>query len=141
MNLCIPSKKIECVALFTWMCIPLMWIYAEHQRMRFTIYLNVYSSAVIHCLFEYIFLCYISIQSIKVSAEIICISSKTLLQYLFKWYNYLLWVYAELQRRCCTIFLNAYSSAVILYRISKKLLHYFFQCVPPSIWIYFTLPW
>ena len=74
------------------------------------------SKKVLHYLFECVWICYDSIQSIKegVTPSI--------------WmYFTLLWLYTYHHRRCSTFYLNVFSSAVILCRASNKVLH-FFKC-------------
>ena len=65
-------------------------------------------------LFECIFLWYDYMRNIKEMSS------------LFNWmYIHLLWFYEDNQRRCCTFYLNVYTSDVILWRASKKVLHFF----------------
>ena len=139
------------VQLFILICIPLMWLFAEHQRNCFTISmyitllwftfsLNVYSSVMrlwraskkgSQYLLECIFFCCDSIQSIKVPP---------------------LLLYAEHQRSSCTMYLNVYYYAVIICITLKKLLHCFYaysyygfihvyQGVTLFVLMYFTLLW
>ena len=71
-----------------------------------------------HHIFEFILLCLNNIKSIREGVA------------LFIWmYFPLPWFYAEHQRRCCTMYLNVFSSTMIIFRSPKKVLDYLFECI------------
>ena len=103
------------------------WFYGEHQNICSTIYLDVLTSVVIiyrapkklFChQFECIFHCRSSMKKIK----------KCVPQYIWRC-TPLPWIYAEHQRKCSTIYLNVFSSAVILCRSSNKVFHHLFEYI------------
>ena len=117
----------EGVGLFVWICFTLLWFYTEHQIRCLTIYLIVFSSAVIlrrspnkvlHHSFECICFCHDSMQSIKKGVAPFIWTIFTLTLY-----------YVYHQRRCSTIYLNAFYSAMSQCIASQYVFHHLFKCI------------